>query len=111
MYITGHCLTYCVDFGKFNLNSFLKGAQKNSYTLQPTEPNYKKHTSLSTAISIKIKFYMCIIDHHSSYYINFGMSRIYSSFTDYTKWHILRAISLKYLSNFIIVKLLESVPN
>ena len=42
------------------------------------ESNYKKYASIKIVLSIKLKFYMCIVDHHSSYYINFGVSRRHS---------------------------------
>ena len=38
--------TYCIDF-KFRIHSFFTGVQeKNSYTLQRMEPNYKKHANV-----------------------------------------------------------------
>ena len=71
----------------------------------------KKHASVNTMLSTKLKFDMCIVDHCSSYYINFGVSRIYSFFTGYTKCHTLCPIGSKYLFHFSIVKLFESVQN
>ena len=32
MHIIGHRPTYCVNFGKFRINSFFAGIQENSYT-------------------------------------------------------------------------------
>ena len=41
-------------------------------------------------LSIKLKLSMFIIDHRSSYYINFNVSRRYSVSTGYTERHTLR---------------------
>ena len=73
------------------------------------ESNYKKYMSVYTALSIKLKFDMCIADHRSLYYINFGGSRIYSFLTVHTKSHTLRPFGPKYLFHFGTVKLHESV--
>ena len=81
----------------------------NSNTLQLMKSNYKKHASVSTMHSTKLKLDMFIVDHFSSHYINFGVSRIYSFFTGYTKCHTLCPIGRNYLFHFSIVKLLESV--
>ena len=45
-------------------------------------------------LSIKIKFNVFIVDHFSSYCINFGVSRRYGFFTGYTKYHVLRATGI-----------------
>ena len=60
----------------------LQGSKKDSYTLQPMESNDKKYANVYTALSIKLKFDMCIVDHRSSYYINFSVSRTYSFLQD-----------------------------
>ena len=62
----------------------------NYYALQPMESNYKKYSSVYTVPSIKLKFNKRIVYHFFSYYLNFGVSRRYSFFTDYTKCHELR---------------------
>ena len=77
MYITGHRRTKPVDFGEYQMNCFFTGIQKrNSYALQPMESNYKKYASVYTWLSTKLKFDMCIVDHCSLNYINFGVSRM-----------------------------------
>ena len=62
-------------------------------------------------LSIKIKFNMFIVDHFSSYYINFGVSRRYSFF--YRVQNIMHygLQSQNIWGRFSIVKLLESVQN
>ena len=88
---------------------FYKSRKSNSYALRNMESNYKKYASIQMVLSIELKFHMCIIDHRSSYYFNFGVSRMNSFFTGHTKYHTLRPIGSKYLFHFSIVKLLESV--
>ena len=88
MYIIDHHPTHCVDFDKFRIHVFFfffffffkQEYKKNSYTLHPMELNYKKYASVYTVLLTKLKSYLCIIDQCSSYYINFGVSSIYSSF-------------------------------
>ena len=63
MYIIGHHSTYWTKI--------------NSYALQSMEANYNKYDSAYTMFSTKPKFDMRIVDHCSSNYINFGVSRIY----------------------------------
>ena len=70
-----------------------------------------KHASILMVLSIQLKFDMCIVGHRSSYYINFGESRMHSLFTGYTKCPTLRPIGSKYLFHFNIVKLFESAQN
>ena len=61
---------------------------------------------------ILTKFDMYIVDHCSSYYINFGVSGTCIFFiAGYTKYHTLLPKGSKYLFYFIIVKLLESVQS
>ena len=102
---------YIVDFGGFSFNSFLQEFKKEFLYITAKESNYKKYASEHTELLVKLKFDMCIVDHRSSHYINFGVSRRYSSFTGYTKRHTLRAIGSKYLFHFSIFKSLESVQN
>ena len=64
---------------------FCRSPKKNSYALQPMESNYKKYASIQMMLSIKLKFDMRSVDHPFSYYINFGVSRVHSFFTGYTK--------------------------
>ena len=71
------------------------------------ESNYKKHASVCTMLSTKLKFDTCIVDHCSSYYINFNVSRIHSVFTGYTKYHTLCPIGSNYLFHYSIVNLLN----
>ena len=82
MHIIDHWPTYCVEFGEFRIDGFcFKCTKMSPYTLQPMKSNYKKHACILMVLSIKLKFDKCIADHRSSYYINFGVSRIYSYFT------------------------------
>ena len=68
MYIISHCLTYCVEFGEFRINSFFyRSTKKNSHTLQPMESNYKEYASAYTMLSTKLKFTKFIVDHFFSY--------------------------------------------
>ena len=43
-------------------------------------PLYKKYACVYIALSIKLKFDVCTVDHCTSYYIDFGVNRIYSFF-------------------------------
>ena len=54
---------------------FLQKRKKISYILQSKESNDQNYASVQTVLSIKLKFDMYIVDPHSSYYINFGVSR------------------------------------
>ena len=78
MYITGHRFTYCVDFNEFKIKFFYRRPKRNFCTLEPMESNYKKYTSAYTMLCTKLKFNMCNVDHCSSNYNNFDVSRMYS---------------------------------
>ena len=102
--------TSCIKFGEFRINSFFyRRTKNNSYTLQFMESNYKKYVSVKTVLSIKLKFNKFIVDLFFSYSINFGVSRRYSFWTEYTKCHALLPTSSKYLRGFQY--LLQSVQN
>ena len=75
------------------------------------ESNYKNYASVYAMLSIKLKFYMCIVYHCSSTYISLSVNRIYSFFTEYTQCRTLRPKDAKYLNMFNIVKLMEFVQN
>ena len=51
-------------------------------------------------LSINLKFNKFNEDHFFSYPINFGVSRRYSFFTGYTKYHALLSTGSKYLRAF-----------
>ena len=58
-------------------------------------------------LPFKLKFGVCIIDHHSSYNINFGVYRMYSFFFFYRiyKMSYITAYRLKILEVCILVLL------
>ena len=100
-----HRSIHCIDFREFRINSlkhfFYKSTKKNPYTLQSMESNHKNYASVQTELPIKLKFDMYIVDHHSLYYINFGVSRKYSFLQDTENIiHTLRLIGSKYLRAF-----------
>ena len=103
-----YIVSILVDLG---LIVFLQEQKQNSYTLQSKESNYQNYASVQRVFSTKFKFDMCIADQYSSFYINFGMSRMYTFFTGYTKCHTLCLMGSKYLFHFSIVKLFEYVHN
>ena len=80
MYIIGHRLIYGVDLGEFMNNSFFTGVEKSIFMQQPMNSSYKKCANVQAVLSIKLKFDMFIVDHRSSYCINFGVSRRHSLF-------------------------------
>ena len=82
MHITGQRFIYFVDFGKFRINNFFTCIQKNHYTLQPIESNYKNYVSVQKKLSIKLKYHMYAVDHSSLYYIKFVVSRRHSFLQD-----------------------------
>ena len=58
--------------------------------------------------SIKLKFGMCMIDHRSSYYFNFGVYKKSIFLTVCTKCHTLQLIDSKYLkSNLVLLNYLN----